>query len=169
MAVAGVERHKVIGDVHLLLTDGQGRVLFGRRAGTGYADGAYHLPSGHLEAEESVIDALVREAAEEIGVQIEPGDVEFVHVMHNSSSGGRVAFFFRVRRWRGEPTNLEPDKCDALEWFALDALPTEMIPYCREALGRIASGETISLYGWLAVTVGRRLSRRPPFPAPRPE
>ncbi|MFC8527828.1 hypothetical protein [Nocardia sp. NPDC057227] len=33
----------------------------------------------------------MREAVEEIGVQIAPEDVEFAHVMHNSSSGGRVA------------------------------------------------------------------------------
>ncbi|WP_446222581.1 NUDIX hydrolase [Nocardia sp. IBHARD005] len=148
MAVASVERHKLIGDVHLLLTDEQGRVLFGRRADTGYADGAYHPPSGHLEADESVVDALVREAAEEIGVEIAPSDVEFVHVMHNSASGGRIAFFFQVDRWQGVPENREPDKCDALEWFAMDSLPAEMIPYCREALGRIASGATISMYGW---------------------
>ncbi len=146
--MASVERHKLIGDVHLLLTDEGGRILFGRRANTGFADGAYHPPSGHLEADESVVDALVREAAEEIGVEIAPGDVEFVHVMHNCASGGRVAFFFRVARWQGVPDNREPDKCDSLEWFAVDELPQEMIPYCREALDRIASGDTISLYGW---------------------
>ncbi|HWG64603.1 MAG TPA: hypothetical protein VG253_23205 [Streptosporangiaceae bacterium] len=29
-----------------------------------------------------------------------PGhEVEFCHVMHNSSSSGRVAFFFTVNRW----------------------------------------------------------------------
>jgi 8-oxo-dGTP diphosphatase len=148
MAVASTERHTLIGDVHLLLTDDQGRILFGRRAGTGYADGAFHPPSGHLEAEESVVEALRREAVEEIGVQIAPEDVEFAHIMHNSSSGGRVAFFFQVRQWEGEPTNMEPDKCDALEWFAADALPADMIPYCREALGHISSGKSLSLFGW---------------------
>lgn len=143
-----VERHKVIGDVHLLLTDSYGRVLFGRRVNTGYADGAYHVPSGHLEAGESLVDALAREAKEEIGVSIEPSEINFVHVMHNSSSDGRVAFFFRVNRWQGEPLNMEPDKCDDLAWFALDALPERMIPYCREALGHIAARREFSLYGW---------------------
>ena len=42
-----------------------------------------------------------------------PAQVAFSHVMHNSSSGGRVAFFFSVERWVGEPANLEPDKCSA--------------------------------------------------------
>lgn len=148
MTVASGQRHKVIGDVHLLLTDGQGRVLFGRRANTGYEDGAYHLPSGHLEAGESVVDALVREAKEEIGVTIDPAAVGFAHVMHNSSSGGRVAFFFSVEEWEGEVSNMEPGKCDDLAWFALDALPGRMIGYCRDALRHIADQRQFSTFGW---------------------
>lgn len=148
MAVTGIERHKVIGDVHLLLTDNNERILFGRRSNTGFEDGAYHPPSGHLEAGESFVEALVREAAEEIGVTITVDDVEFVHVMHNASSGGRVAFFFRVTQWQGEPSNMEPDKCDDLAWFSLDELPERMIPYCRKALEDIASGSQMSMYGF---------------------
>ncbi|WP_058853888.1 NUDIX hydrolase [Nocardia jinanensis] len=148
MTVASAQRHKVIGDVHLLLTDSQGRVLFGRRANTGYEDGAYHLPSGHLEAGESVVAALVREAKEEIGVTIDPAAVGFAHIMHNSASGGRVAFFFRVELWEGEPSNMEPDKCDDLAWFDFEALSDRMIPYCREALHHIAADRRFSIYGW---------------------
>lgn len=148
MAVPGEERHKVIGDVHLLLADGAGRVLFGRRTNTGYEDGAYHLPSGHLEAGESVDAAVVREAKEEIGVTINSEDVAFAHVMHNSSSGGRMAFFFSVEVWKGEPSNSEPDKCDDLSWFSFDSLPERMVPYCREALRHIAERRQFSLYGW---------------------
>lgn len=148
MAGSGAERHRVIGDVHLLLTDTAGRVLFGRRVNTGYEDGAYHLPSGHLEAGESVVDALIREAKEEIGVTIDSADVRFCHVMHNASSGGRVAFFFLVESWQGEPVNMEPDKCDVLAWFSPKSLPEQMIPYCREAMRRIADRCKFSVYGW---------------------
>lgn len=148
MAVAGTERHKLIGDVHLLLIDQQGRALFGRRVNTGYQDGAYHLPSGHLEAGESMVAALVREAKEEIGLTISAEAVRFAHVMHNSSSGGRVAFFFLVQDWDNDPANMEPDKCDDLAWFSLDALPDRMIPYCREAMQHIAAERQFSVYGW---------------------
>ncbi|MGF0319231.1 NUDIX hydrolase [Nocardia fluminea] len=141
------QRHKVTGDVHLLLRRGN-EVLFGQRQNTGFEDGAWHLPSGHLEAGESVIDALIREADEEIGVTIEANDVHFSHVMHNSSSGGRMAFFFTVRSWRGEPANQEPDKCSGLEWFAADELPDHMIAYCRTAMDHIAESQPFSAYGW---------------------
>jgi 8-oxo-dGTP pyrophosphatase MutT (NUDIX family) len=96
-------RHKVTGDVHLVLVDHDGRVLLGRRHNTGFADGCYHLPAGHLEAGESLIEALIREAREETGIIISPGAIDFAHVMHNASGGGRVAFFFTVRRWSGVP------------------------------------------------------------------
>lgn len=141
------QRHKVTGDVHLLLRRGDD-VLFGQRQNTGYEDGAWHLPSGHLEADESVIAALIREADEEVGVQIRPADVEFAHVMHNSSAGGRIAFFFTVDTWTGEPTNREPDKCRELRWFPLGALPDHMIDYCRTALNHITAPQAFSAYGW---------------------
>jgi 8-oxo-dGTP diphosphatase len=141
-------RHKVTGDVHLLLLNDNGEVLFGRRQNTGFEDGAYHLPSGHLEAGESVVQALIREAKEEVGVAIAPEAVEFSHVMHNSSSGGRVAFFFAVRQWEGTPENREPEKCSDLRWFPLNALPDHLIGYCRVTLWRIAAGEFFSVYGW---------------------
>ncbi|MEU0870593.1 MULTISPECIES: NUDIX hydrolase [Nocardia] len=145
--VAKPQRHKVTGDVHLVLRRGD-EVLFGRRQNTGYEDGAWHLPSGHLEADESVVDALLREADEEIGVRIAPEDVRFGHIMHNSSSGGRMAFFFTVDTWQGEPTNLEPNKCVALEWFPIHALPDHMIAYCRTAMHHLAADEPFSVYGW---------------------
>lgn len=67
MEQAAPGRHMLVGDVHLLLINSAGEVLFGRRQNTGYRDGAWHLPSGHLEAGESLVTALIREAREELG------------------------------------------------------------------------------------------------------
>ncbi len=145
--MATSHRHQLTTDVHLiLLADNQ--ILFGRRQKTGYEDGAYHPPSGHLEAGESVVTALIREAKEEIGITIKPEAVEFAHVMHNASSGGRAAFFFMVREWDGEPENREPEKCSELAWYPLDALPGHLIAYCRTALEHIAADRPFSIYGW---------------------
>src|ERR1044072_8502691 len=46
--LAPPRRHAEIVDVHLLLRRGD-RILLARRAGTGYADGLLHAPSGHVE------------------------------------------------------------------------------------------------------------------------
>lgn len=140
-------RFKAIVDVHaMLVRDGQ--VLLGRRAGTGYADGLWHLPSGHLEEFESVIEAVVREAREEVGVEIDPADLAFVHVMHRAPD--RIGLFFRAERWNGEPYNAEPDKCDALEWFPLDRLPADMVPYPAAAVRAGLDGAPLGLFGFRA-------------------
>jgi ADP-ribose pyrophosphatase YjhB (NUDIX family) len=140
-------RFKIIVDVHLILRDGD-NILLGKRINTGYGDGAFHPPAGHMEEGESATSALIREAKEEIGVTIHPDDVNLVHVMHNSSSGGRIAFFFEVDRWDGQPTNIESDKCAGWQWFSLGQLPDKMIPYAQEALRSYTQQEVFSLHGW---------------------
>jgi 8-oxo-dGTP diphosphatase len=141
-------RFKLTGDVHLVLLDLKGRILFGLRQNSGFEDGAYHVPSGHLEADESVVKTLIREAKEELGITIAPDQVEFAHVMHSSLGDGRVAFFFTVEQWEGEPENREPEKCSELRWFRRDELPEQLVDYCRVALRHIEAGQAFSVYGW---------------------
>ena len=143
-------RYRAVVDVHLLLLR-NGQVLLGERQHTGYEDGKFHLPAGHLEAGESLVDALRREAREELGVRIDPADVTLAHLLHHHSAAsgqGRVAVFFAVRRWQGEPQNLEPDKCARLAWFSLDRLPSNLVPYARHALAQVTASVPFSLYGW---------------------
>ena len=59
-----------------------------------------------------------------------------------------MGLFFRCRRWRGEPLNAEPHKCDDLSWFAYDGLPANTIPYIREALTLARVGVGYSDEGW---------------------
>jgi len=77
------QRHRSIVDVHLILRRA-GRILLLRRANTGYGDGRLHLPSGHLERDESVVAGVIREAREEVGVVVEPAALRCVHVMHRA-------------------------------------------------------------------------------------
>ncbi|WP_188827902.1 NUDIX hydrolase [Nocardia camponoti] len=141
-------KYRSLVGVHLVLIDERGRVLLGRRVNTGFGDGLFHVPAGHLEAGESVIDGLIREANEEIGIEIPCEAFEFVHVMHSGAKDGRVQMFFRTRHWNGHVTNREPDKCSELRWFDPQNLPTDIVDYCRQALAAITAGEAFSLYGW---------------------
>jgi 8-oxo-dGTP pyrophosphatase MutT (NUDIX family) len=63
----------VILDVHLLLVRDEHVVLTQRRGG--YGHGRWHLPSGKAEVGESIEDAVIREANEEVGVTVAPADV----------------------------------------------------------------------------------------------
>lgn len=135
-------------DLHLLLRDEQRRVLLGRRQNTGFADGAWHLPAGHLEEGESVTAGMAREAVEELGIEVRRGDLALVHTMHHFTDSGRIALFFEASAWRGEVTNREPDKCAGWSWWSVDALPAQMIPYAAEALRHIAGQNRFSERGW---------------------
>lgn len=141
------KRLKLVVDVHLFLVK-EGRILLLLRKNTGYADGKYHVPAGHLEAGETVIDALIREAEEEVGVRMKPEDVRLAHVMHNKDGGGRMGWFFEVRRWEREVENREPEKHGEIGWFEFGDLPEEMVDYAREAIKCYRKGEVFSEFGW---------------------
>ena len=126
----------------------QNKLLLIRRYQTGYMDGHYSVPAGHLDGNEPVRRAAVREANEEIGVQIDPGDIDFAGVFHRSEGDERVDFFVQVRRWRGEPFNAEPEKCDELRWTEVNDLPENTIPYIRRAIENFQTGVLFEEFGW---------------------
>jgi 8-oxo-dGTP diphosphatase len=128
--------------VHLLFfRDNQ--ILLSRRFNTGYADGQYSVPAGHLDGGETVMDAAAREAEEEVGVKLEQSHMTFSTVMHRmegNSEDERVDFFVHVQQWQGEPFNAEPDKCDDLRWVDIHQLPVNMVPYVKQALKNHLTG-----------------------------
>ena len=119
-----------------------------RRFNTGYRDGEYSVPAGHLDGSETVITAGIREAKEEIGVEIQAGNMIFSSVMHRIEGDERVDFFIHVREWSGEIVNAEPDKCDDLRWVDVNALPDNIIPYVRRAIENHLNGVMFDEFGW---------------------
>lgn len=125
--------------VHVML-EHEGRVFMMRRAGTGFFDGLWSLPGGHVEQGESLRDTAIRELIEETGVHVAAQDLDYLGVVHRQSDTNRIDFFFRATQWRGEPAIREADKCDAQEWFTRATLPQTTVPYVREALFRDGAG-----------------------------
>ena len=148
-------RFRVVAAVHLLLLR-DGGVRLARRANTGYEDGKWSVPAGHLDGGESVQQAAVREAAEEIDVAITPDGLEFGHVMHrNTADDERVDFFMVSTRWTGEPRIAEPDKCSSLSWELPADLPADVIPYVRHGICEALAGRPFSEFGWGPLPIHR--------------
>jgi 8-oxo-dGTP diphosphatase len=146
-------RFQVTPAVHLILRRGSD-VLLLRRFNTGYEDGNYSLPAGHLDGAETVSAAMIREAEEEVGVAIAPADLRVVHVMHRNVAGPgagpeeRVDFFLGASRWQGAPGIREPGKCDEVAWFSMASLPGNVVPYVFSALQCCQRGVSYSEFGW---------------------
>lgn len=123
--------------VHLVLDDGAGGVLFARRANTGFADGFWGLPAGHVEAGETLVEACVREAHEELDVTLDRADLVPVCVQqkHDVDGEERLDVFFSASLPPGaQPRIAEPDKCDALCWSSPQAPPRPVVADVAHAL-----------------------------------
>lgn len=140
-------RFKMPSAVHLFLLRGDA-VLLLRRFNTGYEDGSYSVVAGHLDGGERVEQATVREAREEVGIDLDPAALEVVGVMHRRADDERIDWFLTAREWSGEPSNCEPNKCDELRWSPLDDLPENIIPYVRRALTNYRQQRWYDSFGW---------------------
>ncbi len=136
------DRNKAVPASYLFLRKGD-EILLMRRQNTGYYDGWYSVPAGHVEGGELPVDALLREAKEELGITLDKNDVRLVHTMYrikHDETGDRVDLFFASVKWSGEIVNAEPHKCGDVQWFSLNALPENLVHYVREAIRDVESG-----------------------------
>ena len=147
-----VDRYRVVPAAYVVLLragdGGRDEALLQLRTGTGFMDGHWACgAAGHVEAGESVLEAAVREAHEELGVHLAPTDLLPLTTLHRTGATGRtvderVDFFLACRRWEGEPRLREAKAAD-LRWVSLDALdslPGPVVPHERLVLSALAAG-----------------------------
>jgi 8-oxo-dGTP diphosphatase len=148
--MAKEERFKIIPAIYgIFIKDG--KILLLRRFQTGWQDGNYSLPAGHLDGGESLRQAMAREALEEVGVKIVLDDLDHALTMHRWTGeldNERIDFFFLVKKWQGKIKNAEPAKCDDLSWFSFDDLPQNMVPCIKEAISCYKKGIKYCEFGW---------------------
>lgn len=115
--------------VFVVLKRDDGAYLLQKRRNTGYMDDHYDLSvSGHVEPDESIIVSAVREASEEIGVLIDPDDLELAMCTQMNEERPYLNYIFLVTKWQGEACIGEPEKCSRLDWFHADEFPVTLTP-----------------------------------------
>lgn len=133
---------------YVLLRDGD-KVAFVLREHTGWMDNHYGLPSGKVEKNEPYTVAAIREAYEEVGVQIAAEHLHHaITIYRRAPDSDWVDVYFEVDKWQGEVINAEPEKHSALEWLTITNLPENVIPAVRYALEQIAVGASFAEEGW---------------------
>jgi len=141
------ERNTFRSAVYIILIR-DNRLLLLRRKNTGWKDGEYGLPAGHLEHDETVKEAAAREAKEEATVDINPNDLELVHVQHRKANFEYIDLYFTTTKWTGEESIGEKDLANDIGWFPTDSLPTNTIDYMRVAFENYQKGVLFSEFGW---------------------
>jgi 8-oxo-dGTP pyrophosphatase MutT (NUDIX family) len=143
-----MERLKVPVAVHLLLFKDD-QILLSRRYNTGWNDGNYGVVSGHIDGDETMYEAMKREASEEAGIDILEEDLEIVQVMHRKKTDEeRIDYFLICKKYNGTITNTEPNKCDDLSFFNINNLPDNMVEYVKAGIENYMAGIKFSQYGW---------------------
>ena len=118
--MVNLQKNPTMTVVAVALLDDAGRILLQQRAAGRSMAGLWEFPGGKVEAEETAEAALVREIEEELGLQLDPGDLEPACFASDEIAGRRmILLLYLCRTWRGEPVALD---AAALRW----STPTEM-------------------------------------------
>ncbi len=108
--------------------------------------GWWSKPGGGVKFGETAIDAMKREIKEEINVEIEiTGYLPHTDHIIETEDQHWASFNFVAYITEGEPKNMEPEKCDAIEWFVLDELPEKITQTTSEPIAHYIAGKYINL------------------------
>ncbi len=149
------ERFKTLSAAMLLLSrtsDKGEEILLQKRKNTGYMDGYWDFSaSGHVEDNESMKMTAIREAKEEIGIDVKIEDVQFMTLIHEKTPTTDVIYYdgyFKTTKWKNEPKVGEIEKCEEIKWFAIDDLPENMIESRKQAIENYKNHIPYSEFGW---------------------
>jgi len=132
-----------------LLLEKDDKVMLIRRYKTGWHDGDYSLPAGHVKSDESIYQAMIRETNEEVNITISKKDLQLAHVIHRNKTSDNaeyIDFYFKVKTYKGKIK--KGISCDKIIWRKLSNLPSNIIPVVKHVLEQINSRKIFSVTGW---------------------
>ncbi len=109
----------------------------------GFGEGKYNGFGGKVERSETIEQGLIREAKEEIDVEIiESSEVGVIFFQFAGDPYLREVHIFLIKKWTGEPTESEEVRP---EWFDKDKVPYEkMWPIDKHMLPKIFEGKKVT-------------------------
>lgn len=140
-------RAEFLSAVYMIIKNEKGEALFQRRWGSKLWPNFLGLPAGHLDKEENAIDALTREAKEELDIDITPNDIEDTFVVNRINKNLKPYYdvYFVIKNYGGLIKINEPNKCQELKWVNLEELPEDVIGFERVALDNYKKGIKFSV------------------------
>ncbi len=108
-----------------ILCDSEGRVLIAERLGDGPFHGLWEFPGGKIGTGETAPEALSRELAEELGIEVTSWST-FMSLRHEYHDRVVAIEFFIVSHWNSDPVGREGQE---LRWVPRELLDAdELLP-----------------------------------------
>lgn len=104
-----------------ILCDSKGRILIAERLGDGPFQGLWEFPGGKIVAGETGPQALSRELAEELGIEVTACS-SFMNLRHEYDDRIVAIEFFIVSEWNSDPVGREGQE---LRWVPAESLDAE--------------------------------------------
>lgn len=101
-----------------VIRDGNGKILITRRAQHAHQGGLWEFPGGKLEAGEPVRQALARELAEEIGIEVQAAS-PLIRINHDYGDRHVLLDVWNVTAFAGQATGCEGQ---AMRWIDAEQL-----------------------------------------------
>jgi|SRR5215472_8816212 len=122
-----------------------GRVLLTQRKEGGHLAGLWEFPGGKVEPGEDPRHALERELREELGIEVDVGEIlDVTFHRYEEADKAVLLLFYEARRRPGSPEPLALDVA-ALEWAAADTLaPGRFPPADVEVLTKVRQKLSLS-------------------------
>lgn len=97
-------------------------VLMGTKKNARMGTGKLNAPGGRIECDEANLRCAIRETAEEVGIWLDPDQLELIAILVCYSAGSlhQKVFVYYVRDFAGEP--IETDSMTP-EWVPVDSIP----------------------------------------------
>lgn len=125
-----------------ILLSPEGKILLVRRAKGETKEGKWCIPCGHVEYNEDIRHALVREIREETGFLVEPVSVHTVYSNFHESAAHTVGTWFMVRIIGGFCES--GDDASEAKFFPLSHLPELAFETDRIVLKTLKETEAVS-------------------------
>ncbi len=137
-----MSREEFLSAIYMIIKNEKGEILFQRRCGSKLWPDFLGLPAGHVDKGEDVYQALVREAKEELNIDINVKDIEDTFVVNRINKNLKPYYdvYFVIKNYKGIIKINEPNKCQELKWVLLDNMPDDVIEFEKIALDNYEKG-----------------------------
>lgn len=131
------EKHLWHQEVAIFIINNEGKILLQRRSNNvHYNNGKWGMVANHVASEQSLVDALLQKAKEEIGYNINPNDIRYLTMLkRNEEREQRFTYFYYIKTdIKDEDIKLNTYLATDKKWFDFYELQELMLTNSDEVV-----------------------------------